>query len=91
MHRIPMYILLAWAYILLCYPFDEYVKYYLIHEKECFIIFKTRGAAKRFRYDKTRLFECIKWLQIRRIVMLNRMQHYIKNTNERDRLYKVSS
>ena len=25
------------------------------------------------------------------IVMLNRMQHYIKNTNERDRLYKVSS
>ena len=36
------------------------VKYYLIHEKECFIIFKTRGAAERFRYDKTRLFECIK-------------------------------
>ena len=34
--------------------------YYLIHEKECFIIFKTRGAAERFRYDKTRLFECIK-------------------------------
>ena len=66
-------------------------KYYLIHEKECFIIFKTRGAAERFRYDKTRLFECIKRLQIRRIVMLNRMQHYIKNTNERDRLYKVSS
>ena len=66
-------------------------KYYLIHEKECFIIFKTRGAAERFKYDKTRLFECIKWLQIRRIVMLNRMQHYIKNTNERDRLYKVSS
>ena len=26
-----------------------------------------------------------------RNVMLNRMQHYIKNTNERDRLYKVSS
>ena len=24
---------------------------------------------------------------IRRIVMLNGMQHYIKNTNERDRLY----
>ena len=48
-------------------------KYYLIHEKECFIIFKTRGAAERFRYDKTRLFECIKLLQIRRIVMLNRM------------------
>ena len=36
------------------------LKYYLIHEKECFIIFKTRGAAERFRYDKTRLFECIK-------------------------------
>ena len=36
------------------------VMYYLIHEKECFIIFKTRGAAERFRYDKTRLFECIK-------------------------------
>ena len=34
--------------------------YYLIYEKECFIIFKTRGAAERFRYDKTRLFECIK-------------------------------
>ena len=66
-------------------------KYYLIHEKERFIIFKTRGAAERFIYDKTRLFECIKGLQIRRIVMLNRMQHYIKNTNERDRLYKVSS
>ena len=33
--------------------------YYLIHENECFIIFKTRGAAERFRYDKTRLFECI--------------------------------
>ena len=30
--------------------------YYLIHEKERFIIFKTRGAAERFRYDKTRLF-----------------------------------
>ena len=28
MHHIPMYILLAWAYILLCYPFDEYVKYF---------------------------------------------------------------
>ena len=66
-------------------------KYYLIHEKECFIILKTRGAAERFRYDKTLLFECIKLLQIRRVVMLNRMQHYIKNTNERDRLYKVSS
>ena len=36
------------------------MKYYLIHENECFIIFKTRGAAERFRYDKTRLFECIK-------------------------------
>ena len=36
------------------------VKYYLIHENECFIIFKTRGAAERFRYDKTRLLECIK-------------------------------
>ena len=35
-------------------------KYYLIHENECFIIFKTPGAAERFRYDKTRLFECIK-------------------------------
>ena len=55
------------------------------------MIFKTRGSAERFRYDKTRLFECIKGLQIRRIVMLNRMQHYIKNTNERDRLYRVSS
>ena len=65
--------------------------YYLIHEEECFIIFKTRGAAERFRYDKTRLFECIKRLQVRRIVKLNRMQHYLKNTNERDRLYKVSS
>ena len=63
--------------------------YYLIHEKERFIISKTRGAAERFRYDKTRLFECIKGLQIRRIVMLNRMQHYIKNTNERDRLHSV--
>ena len=31
---------------------DEYLKYYLIHEKECFIIFETRGAAERFRYDK---------------------------------------
>ena len=39
---------------------DINYKYYLIHEKECFIIFKTRGAAERFRYDKTRLFECIK-------------------------------
>ena len=38
----------------------RYYMYYLIHEKECFIIFKTRGAAERFRYDKTRLFECIK-------------------------------
>ena len=68
------------------------VKYYLIHKKERFIIFK-EGAFYHihFRYDKTRLFECIKGLQIRRIVMLNRMQHYIKNTNGRDRLYKVSS
>ena len=70
---------------------NEFLKYFLIHEKECFIKFKTRGTAERFRYDETRLFECIKRLQIRRIVMLNRMQHYIKNTNERDRLYKVSS
>ena len=38
---------------------DQHAMYYLIHE-ECFIIFKTRGAAERFRYDKTRLFECIK-------------------------------
>ena len=29
--------------------------YYLKHEKECFIIFKARGAAERFRYDKTRV------------------------------------
>ena len=72
-------------------PNNSLFMYYLIHEKERFIIFKTRGAAERFRYDKTRLFECIKGLQIRCIVMLNRMQHYIKNTNERDRLYKVSS
>ena len=40
--------------------FCDNVVYYLIHEKECFIIFKTGGAAERFRYDKTRLFECIK-------------------------------
>ena len=73
---------------LLYNPFSEWIMYSLIHEKEHFIIFKTRGAAERFRYDKTRLFECIKGLQIRCIVMLNRMQHYIKNTNERDRLYK---
>ena len=65
--------------------------YCLIHEKEHFIIFKTRGAAEHFRYYKKRLFECIKGVQIRRIVMLNRMQHYIKNTNECERLYKVSS
>ena len=26
--------------------------YYLIHEKECFIIFKTRGAAERFTMIK---------------------------------------
>ena len=36
------------------------VMYYLIREKECFIIFKTRGAVERFRYDKTRMFEYIK-------------------------------
>ena len=42
-----------------CIPIQHF-KYYLIHEKECFIIFKTRGAAERFRCDKTRLFECIK-------------------------------
>ena len=35
------------------YFYNKLVKYYLIHEKECFIIFKTRGAAERFRYDKT--------------------------------------
>ena len=39
------------------YFYNKLVKYYLIHEKECFIIFKTRGAAERFRYDKTRLFD----------------------------------
>ena len=32
-----------------------YIMYYLKHEKECFIIFKARGAAERFRYDKTRV------------------------------------
>jgi hypothetical protein len=36
---------------------EDCFKYYLKHEKECFIIFKTRGAAERFRYDK-REFEC---------------------------------
>ena len=81
-----------WIFEFYSWIINEFCKtmYYLIHEKECFIIFKTRGAAERFRYDKTRLFECIKWLQIRCIVMLNRMQHYIKNTNERD-IYKMSS
>jgi dihydroxyacetone kinase len=34
---------------------SETVKYYLKHEKECFIIFKTRGVAGCFRYDKTRV------------------------------------
>ena len=29
--------------------------YYLIHENERFIIFKTRGAAERFISDKTRI------------------------------------
>ena len=32
-------------------------------------VFKTRGVAERFRYDKTRFVECIKWLQVRRIVV----------------------
>ena len=58
-------------YGMVLYGMVRYGMYYLIHEKECFIIFKTRGAAERFRYDKTRLFECIKGIQIRRIVMRN--------------------
>ena len=41
--------------MLLCLVFIHIFMYYLIHEKECFIIFKTRGAAERFRYDKTNL------------------------------------
>jgi hypothetical protein len=32
----------------------EFHKYYLKHEKECFIRYKTRGAAERFTSDKTR-------------------------------------
>ena len=35
-------------------------KYYLKHEKECFIIFKMRGATERFRYMIKREFECFK-------------------------------
>ena len=30
----------------------EHVKYYLKHEHECFIRYKTRGAAERFISDK---------------------------------------
>ena len=31
MHHIPMYILLAWAYIsIMLYPFDEYMKYFYL-------------------------------------------------------------
>ena len=31
------------------------LKYYLKHEHECFIRYKTRGAAERFRSDKARI------------------------------------
>ena len=66
--------------------------YYLIYGRSVLSYLKREAQPSVLdNYDKTRLFECIKGLQIRRIAMLNRMQHYIKNTNERDRLYKVSS
>jgi hypothetical protein len=32
---------------------NECLKYYLKHEQECFIGYKTRGAAERFISDKT--------------------------------------
>ena len=73
--------------------------YYLKHEKECFIIFKTRGAAKRFRYDKTDASSSVlnslkydyKRILIRMnnyIIILIRMNNYIKNTNE-DEFYQI--
>ena len=31
------------------------VKYYLIYKQECFIRYKTRGAAERFIFDKVRI------------------------------------
>ena len=37
--------------------------YYLKHEKECFIGFKTRGAAERFKSDKTRLSSVLNGFQ----------------------------
>ena len=39
-------------------PLDEFAlhgKYYLKHEHECFIRYKTRGAAERFISDKARI------------------------------------
>ena len=37
-----------------------------------------------------RELECFQLLQIRRTVMLIRMQHYITNINEREKLYVPS-
>ena len=34
---------------------NEFLKYYLKHEHECFIRYKTRGAAERFISDKARI------------------------------------
>jgi hypothetical protein len=73
--------------------------YYLKHEKECFIIFKTRGAAERFRYDKTRVrvtvLNSLKYDYKRMLIRMNnyiiiliRMNNYIKNTNE-DEFYQI--
>ena len=35
--------------------FDEFCRYYLKHEHECFIRYKIRGAAERFIADKARI------------------------------------
>ena len=34
---------------------QTYSKYYLKHEQECFIGYKTRGEAERFIFDKARV------------------------------------
>ena len=71
--------------------------YYLKHEWECFIRYKTRGAGECFMSDKTR-HECLNSLKYdyKRIlirmnnylIILIRMNNYIKNTNE-DEFYRI--
>ena len=60
-----------------------------LHFEVLYVIFKTRGAFYNMIDMITHEFECFEGLQIRRSVQLIRMQHFIHNTNEREKFKNV--